>query len=224
MIYRLKLFGLLFNRNKHLYPFKKAAKILYSWKGLFLLFIWLLVYAWMSWLGLGTAQLAPALDPAAYELAKLWFLTGRLLYALLFAFVLLLLPSSVFSLLFKVPFKKTFVLQQAVLLILIIERISWIPLFTYQGLQWQLSPLSFGPVAAFFGAPGWVIYGLGAVSLFQLWIIYFQASSITYLSGRNTYWVWTTVILLHLLYWTGTAALVSLADELLSFFAWEVSK
>ncbi|WP_053217427.1 hypothetical protein [Virgibacillus senegalensis] len=209
MIYHSHLIKLLLNTEDHLFRIKEAEQITNIIKLLFLLTgLSIVVFGWSAWLGIGSAPLSPqalASDPIEYELSKVWFFVGRLLYGLLFALFILFIPSLIFFAAYQISYQKLLVIQLVVLLALIVERVLWIPLFVYAGLDWQVSPLSFGVLASYITDIPFLIYFFGAVSLFQLWIIFFQVRCISYLSSVRLRWVWTGVLLLHLAYWISAA-------------------
>ncbi len=117
------------------------------------------------------------------------------------------LSTFIFWLLFDLPYKKMMVVQMSVWLIMLVERLTWIPFMVYLGLDWYVSPLSLGIIASYTTSLDWVIYFFGAVSLFQFIIIWLQIKSAIFLSNSRKWWVVTGVIFCNLLLFAGTAAL-----------------
>lgn len=211
MSYSTNIFKILFNPQDHLFRLKEAETTSHIAKNVFLLLsLSIIIYGWMSWLGVGTDPIsrhATDLAQVEYELSKLWFLIGRALYALLFALFILFFPSLLFRLAYKVPYKKTVIIQLSVLLILLLERLTWIPLLVSSGLEWFVSPFSFGIITSYITDISWVIFFFGALSIFQIWVIWLQVRTLAYLSLVKKRWIWTGVLLLHLAYWASAAAL-----------------
>ncbi|GGB49260.1 hypothetical protein GCM10011409_28580 [Lentibacillus populi] len=171
----------------------------------------------MALLGIGSdfiSSHATALNATEYELSKLGFVIGRGLYAILLTAIILFLSALIFYSITGIPFRKLIIMQQVVLLMMLVERVLWIPLMLYWGLDWYVSPLSFGIIASYFTEYQWIIYFFGAISLFQLWIIGFQVKFLRYLSPIKRRWIWLTVILLHIFYWAAAASLALIDNHL----------
>ncbi|MFC3040888.1 hypothetical protein ACFOGI_11570 [Virgibacillus xinjiangensis] len=215
MSYHVNLFKIFFFMEDHLFRIRKAERIHNLWFITILLFLGsILVYGWMAYLGMGSELLsrdATSMSVVEYEMAKAGFVIGRLAYALLFSVLVLFIPSLLFHLLTKLPYRKLLIMQQMVLLVMLAERLTWIPIMLLSGLDWYVSPFSFGILASYFTGQSWVIYFCGAVSLFQLWIIWFQVKYLNRLSSVSKRWLWAIVVILHILYWC-LAALLSYSD------------
>lgn len=220
MIYSLQLFRLLFAVDDHIFRIGKAEEIKRPWNLIAVLsLVTVAIYVWMAMLGIGSASLSSGValaDPSAYELNKLWFSVGRAIYSLVFVAFILLVPSLLFYWVTKVPFKKLLLMQIVVLFVLLVERLLWIPLSVYADLAWYVSPLSFGIIASYVTDIPFLIYLLGSISLFQLWIIGFQLRFLTKLSSVHQAWVWSAVILFHLVVWTVTAVVTHTDVHLLN--------
>ncbi|MFD1172820.1 hypothetical protein [Oceanobacillus picturae] len=211
MTYHNNLLRFLFSMDDHLIRVKEAESIKRVWKvNVLLILLSLILYGYMAYLGMGTNLLSPqaqSLDPLAYEQQKFWFLAGRLIFGLLFAVFILFIPSLYFSLLTDIPYKKLIIMQQVVLFVMLVERAIWIPLAVFNGLDWYVSPVSFGIIASYFTEIPWLIYFFGAISLFQLWVIWFQVRYIRNLTEIKKQWVWGYVLLFHFFFWLLTALL-----------------
>lgn len=205
MTYRVHLFKILFSMEDDLFRIRKAERIQNLWKvNVLLILSAIVVYGWMAFLGLGSediSSIAVSLTQPAYETSKLWFIIGRAVYALLFAAFILFVPSFLLYLLTGISYKKLVIMQQVILAVLLFERLLWIPLVIFVGLNWQVSPLSFGIIASYITETPWIIYFFGAITLFQLWSIWFQAKFISTLSDMRKRLIWLNVILLHFLGW-----------------------
>ena len=217
MNYQPNVFKFLFSIKEHLFRIRKVEDMKPIWKSnLLLVVLSMLIYMWMAFLGIGSnliSEDAVILGALGYESSKFWFIIGRLVFGLLFALFILFVPSYLFKLLTDIPYKKLVVMQQVVLLIMLAERLLWIPLMLFAGLDWYVSPLSFGIIASYLTEHAWIIYFFGAISIFQLWIIGFQAHFLRYLTTViEKHWLWLSVIFLHLVGW-GMATIFTIADQ-----------
>ncbi|ASN03647.1 hypothetical protein [Virgibacillus necropolis] len=218
MTYNFNLVKFFFSFDDHLYRIHKAEKVYNLWKisGLLVL-LSVVIYAWMASLGMGTdfiSKDAIGLSELHYEQSKLWFILGRVGFAILMALFLLFVPSLILHLVTDVPYQKVMMMQQIILFVMLIERVMWIPLFVNFGLDWYVSPLSFGVIVSYFTEASWPVYFFGAISLFQLWIIWFQIKYLGYLSTIKKYWIWLNVISLHIFYWF-VVAFLAYGDSLM---------
>ncbi|SDK30666.1 hypothetical protein [Sediminibacillus albus] len=213
MVYHSNLFKLFLHTEDHLFRIQEAEKITNIYKLILsLLGLTILLYGWTGWLGIGSDPLSnhvQDLSPVDYELTKVWFMAGKSVYALLFGLFVLFIPTLLFRFAYQIHYQKLLIMQLSVLFIMLLERLLWIPLFLYAGLEWYVSPLSFGIIASYVTDIPFFIYFFGAISLFQLWIIGFQVKFISRLSRVRKRWVWTGVILLHVFYWLITAIISS---------------
>lgn len=217
MTYSLQVFRFIFAVDDHIFRIGKAEEVRNPWKSIFLLGLFtIFVYGVMGMLGMGSTLIsngAVLLDPAEYEMQKLWFIIGRIVFALIFVLFILSIPTFIFYWVTRVPFKKILLMQVVILFLMLVERVLWIPLAVYFGLDWFVSPFSFGVIASYFTDIHLLIYLFGAISLFQLWIIGIQIKFLIRLSNIHKGWIYATVILLHLAIWTVTA-IVSYMDIL----------
>jgi hypothetical protein len=213
MVYHIQLLRKFFHIDDYLFQVREAEQIKGLTKStLVLVMLSMIIYGWSSWIGLGTGLLsneATSLPAEQYELHKLWFVIGRLVYACLFVLFILYVTPLLFQFIFKTGYKKIVSIQMRIVLILLVERITWIPLFVYLGLEWYVSPLSFGIIGSYLTNFPLLIYFFGAISLFQCWIIWFQVKSIAFLSDTKKGWIWLVVLFIHFIFWSITAFLTS---------------
>ncbi|WP_347861593.1 hypothetical protein U0355_13395 [Salimicrobium sp. PL1-032A] len=211
MIYSVNLWKLFWRRDQELWKLNEADRIRNVWKMLFLLlFATILSFVWTAWVGLGTDPISAnmlELNRLEYEWRKAWFMIGRIGYSLLFYGFILFFSTLIFWLFNTASYKRIMIIQMNVLVIMLFERVTWLPLLTYTGLDWFVSPLSFGVIASYFTDLTWIIHFFGAASLFQLFIIWYQVVSLKKISSTRSGFIWTGVIFWHLLLWCGTAAL-----------------
>ncbi len=211
MTYSVNLLKLFFRRSDHLFKLNEAERIKNVYNLLFfLLLLTILTYVWTSWMGLGTDPVSANMSEfnrIDYEFRKSWFLIGRVAYSLLFFIFILYISSFFFWLFNNVSYKKLMIVQMNVLLLMLLERVTWIPLMVYAGLDWYVSPFSFGIITSYFTSLDWIIYFFGAMSIFQLFIVWYQVKCISYMSSTKIGWIWTGAVIWHLVIWAGTAAL-----------------
>ncbi|WP_085993628.1 hypothetical protein [Oceanobacillus senegalensis] len=218
MTYYTNILGFFRFTDDHLYRIGKAEEIKNQWKTtIFLILFSLFLYTFMAYFGMGTnliSEHATTLTTVEYEVSKFWFVVGRTLFGGLFALLILFVPSLLFYLLTDIPYQKLLIMQQIVLTVMLIERIIWIPLALFIGLDWYVSPLSFGIIASYLTDTPWIIAFFGSISLFQLWVIWFQGKFIMNLSATKKYIIWINIILLHIFGWC-FAALFAYSDSYL---------
>src|SRR5690625_2319098 len=171
MAYYMNLVKFFRSMEDHLFRIRKAEKLFNIWKTCLLLALAsVIIYMWMAYVGMGSTPLSPAAIHASgveYEQYKYWFILGRGVYALIFAAFILFIPSLIIYAFTGIPYQKLVIMQQIVLTVMLLERILWIPLAAFIGLEWYVSPLSFGIIASYFTEINWFIYFFGAISLFQ---------------------------------------------------------
>lgn len=215
MIYRVQLFKFFSAMGDHTYRIKKAEKITNIWKtSILLILATAVIYGWMAYLGIGAnliSSTAPLLSAVEYESSKLWFMLGRIVYGIVFAAIILFIPSLLFYALTEIPYQKIVIMQQVTLSIILLERVIWVPLAVFVGLDWYTSPLSMGIIASYLIEVEWFIYFFGAISLFQIWIIGFQFQFLHRLSNVKRSRLIIVVILMHVLGWA-IAATLALTD------------
>ncbi|MFD2923226.1 hypothetical protein [Halobacillus naozhouensis] len=211
MNYSIRILKWFTQRDDQLFKLREAETIRRFWRAFFtLMVLTVLTYIWTAWIGLGTAPLSMNMNELSgteYELYKAWFIIGRIAYGLLLFVGVLLFAPLLFWIMFGLPYKKIMVIQMNVILVMLLERITWIPLMVYVGLDWYVSPFSFGVIASYITNIEWLIYFFGAITLFQFFIIWFQIKCLSYLSTSRKGRIITGVTLWHLTLWAGTAAL-----------------
>ncbi|MBN6206655.1 hypothetical protein JYK21_09320 [Ralstonia pickettii] len=215
MVYRIQLFKFLTAVGDHIFRIKRAEKISNLWKtSILLMLASAVIYGWMAYLGIGSNLLsmdAPLLAAGEYEVNKLGFLTGRVVYGILFAAAVLFIPSGLFYLLTEIPYQKLVIMQQVTLVVLLLERLIWVPLIVLAGLDWYASPLSLGVIFSYFIENEWFMYFFGAITLFQAWIIWFVYRFLHALSDVRGRTILLVVLLLHILGWA-IAATAAMTD------------
>ncbi|SEQ70424.1 hypothetical protein [Piscibacillus halophilus] len=213
------LYRLFTDMDGQLFRIQKAEDIQKVWKASLLLFLAsIAIYFWMAWLGMGTnliSQEFTSTTPDVYNAYKLWFIMGRALFAILLAVIILYLTSFYFYLFTKIRYKKLVIMQQVVLMMMLFERLLWIPLFVYLGLDWYVSPFSLGIITSYFTQHEWFLYFFGSITIIQIWIIAFQAKYLSRLSPMKIWKIWTLVIIWHLISYLIVATLGYFDEQLL---------
>lgn len=170
-----------------------------------------LVFGLISSLGIGMDPLSKELtklSPVTFEMEKFLFFLGRLIAGILYAAVLLFVPALIFwTISDEGEYRKLVITQCIVLIILLIERLTYIPLSIFLSLEWFSSPLSLGVIAQYITNKAWVIYFLGCFSLFKIWVFYIQYKGVKRLTQQKNWVVWLVILLTNLFFWSITAFL-----------------
>lgn len=215
MSYHVQVAKLFFRREESLIKIQQAEQLLGFWKRIAWLSLFsMLIWAFLAWKGLGMdpiSTVAADLSFAEYETVKLFFLFGRAIYGILIALVILFFTPLIFWIFTDIPYRKLVTVQMNVLFVMFLERLTWVFFVHYIGLDWYVSPLSFGIIASYITQIDWWIYFFGAFSVFQIWIMWFQSKAITNFSHIVKWKAWILIIGLHIFYWA-IAATIAIYD------------
>jgi hypothetical protein len=169
------------------------------------------IFGLISALGIGMDPLSKELtklSPPSYELEKFMFFLGRIIAGIVYAAIILFVPAVIYwTISEKGEYRKLVIVQALVLVILLLERLTYIPLSMIFSLDWFSSPLSLGVIAQYITAKSWVIYFLGSFSLFKVWIFYIQYKGLKRLTEQKNWLIWTVILLTNLFFWSITAFL-----------------
>jgi len=215
LIYQTRIFKGLFYPNRSFYQLEKAEKLY----GLRLRVLWLLlasafIFALSGWFGIGTHVISPELvkiKDTEYEGLKSYFILGRFILGLLYAAILLSLTSLWFWTMTDTWYTKLLVLQAFTLPIVLLEHITYLLLATGVDLPWYSSPLSLGVIAQYITSNEFVIYLLGSISVFKIWVIALQYNGLRVLTEKSRLGIWIMIIPINILYWS-VAALLAYLD------------
>jgi hypothetical protein len=211
MLYEIKLWRSLFKPHTHFYQLERGDSIRKFRPRLFALILLSMAIFWVSGLaGIGSNPISTMLhllSPSEYEARKFWFSIGRLLLGLLFAAIILVIPSLFYWTITEVPLKKLMIIQMNVLLIFLIGKVVSILLVILFGLDWISSPLSLGVIAQSLTNNPWVVRFMGTISLFQIWSIWLQFIALKSLSPKSSKMLFLIITSVHLLFWIFTATL-----------------
>lgn len=173
-----------------------------------------IVFGLISSLGIGMDPLSKELtklSPVTYEMEKFLFFLGRLIAGILYAAVVLFVPALIFwTISDEGEYRKLVITQCLVLIILLIERLTFIPLSIFLSLEWFSSPLSLGVITQYITGKSWVIYFLGCFSLCKIWVFYIQYKGVKKLTQQKNWVVWLVILLTNLFFWAITAFLAFL--------------
>ncbi|GGD10442.1 hypothetical protein [Pontibacillus salipaludis] len=210
-MYQVRVAPLFFRREHTFSRICSAEKMDNLWRRVFLLlFLSIIVYGVTAWFGLGMdiiSNRATSFTFEDYEIRKLFFLIGRSTFGLVFALLILFGSPFLLWMFTGIHYRKLVALHLPILMVLLLERALWIVLLVNTGLDWYVSPLSFGIIASYITDIPWIIYFFGTISLVQLWIVWFQIKMIHYFSAWKRWQAWILVLVLHMIYWSGAAAI-----------------
>ncbi|KML33377.1 hypothetical protein [Rossellomorea marisflavi] len=172
------------------------------------------VFGFLAFFGIGMDSLAKeatSLTPLEYELEKTMFFFGRLIAGLLYAALILFFSSLVFwTISDHGEYRKIAMVQGLTLLILLLEKLTFVPLSLFFSIEWYSSPFSLGVIAQSITSKSYVVYLLGAISLFKVWMIYLQYRGIKYLTRQKNWIIWLVIVLVNVLFWALNALLAYL--------------
>ncbi|RIW36087.1 hypothetical protein D3H55_06410 [Bacillus salacetis] len=189
----------------------------YKRRILALFFLTVLIYGFSAYFGMGTSPLSPkltSLSPAEYELHKLYFIAGRVVLGILYAAFTIFFPSLLFWTFTDVPYKKLTIVQGCTLIILLLEKFSYLPFLLYFSLDWYSSPLSLGVIAQQMTEKEWIIYFLGCISVFKVGCILIQYIGLRWLTNQKPWILLIIIIVMNLLFW-GVTTLLATIDFLI---------
>ncbi|PFA66909.1 hypothetical protein CN378_12425 [Bacillus sp. AFS015802] len=194
----------------------KETEVLRGYKQkIFLVFLLsALVFGLISSFGIGMDPLSKELtelSPINFEMEKFLFLLGRIISGIVYAALILFVPALIFwTISDEGEYRKLVITQSLVLIVLLIERLTYIPLSLFLSLDWFSSPLSLGVIAQYITGTSWVIYFLGTISLFKIWVFYIQYKGVKRLTGQKNWLIWLVILLTNVLFWGVTAFLAFL--------------
>ncbi|WP_340081567.1 hypothetical protein [Terribacillus sp. FSL K6-0262] len=204
MTYHTNPFRLLTNPKETLFKLREAEELRGHWLWTILILLaFCLVYAALGWVGAGTEalnQLKSDYIGSDYEYAKFWFMIGRAVSGLVLGLLIIFVVSLVFYLFYEIPYQKLLIIQLSASMVFLLEAVSWLLLLPAAGLEWDRSPFSLGILADLFTDRPWIISLFGAISLFQLFILYFQAKCLLGLYPAKRWHVWAVAGMIYLCY------------------------
>jgi hypothetical protein len=212
MTKELKIFKGLKNPSFFFYDLSTIEDIKGYWKNIMrLILLTVFTFGFIASFGIGMDPLSKELNtlPATtYELEKFLFFLGRIITGIFYSVIILFIPSILFwTISEKGEYRKLVIIQGLVLLILLIEKLTYIPLSLFFSLDWFSSPLSLGVIAQYITGKSWAIYFLGCFSLFKIWIFYIQYKGLKKLTEQKNWLIWLVILLTNFFFWAITALL-----------------
>ncbi|MFS0561699.1 hypothetical protein AB1K91_13220 [Terribacillus sp. 179-K 1B1 HS] len=221
MTYHTNPFRLLTKPKETLFKLREAEELRgHWWWTILILLAFCFVYTALGWVGAGTEtlnQLKSGYIGSEYEYAKFWFIIGRLISGLLLGLLVIFVVSLVFYLFYEIPYEKLLVIQLSVSIVFLLEALSWLLLLPAAGLEWDRSPFSLGVLADLVTDRPWVISLFGAVSLFQMFTLYFQARCLLVLFPVKRWHVWAVVGMIYLCYVLLLTLLGGIGNKIVAF-------
>ena len=202
---RMQVLRGLFYPDLYTYKLRDSEYVPGVWKNTTMLILLSgLLFGISAYFGIGSEYLSKnltAISRENYELHKLLFMLGQIIWGLFYGAAMLFIPALFFWTLSDIGLKKFVTVQQFVLPILLLEKVIIIPLATTLGLTKVSSPFSLGVIAQYITGNDFVIYFLAAISLFKVWAIFIEYKYLKAMTEKNPKIVLLLVIGIHLVIW-----------------------
>lgn len=168
----------------------KAESLTGVWKKLFLLLLVTFLLSFItSFLGIGNDILSSELNERStteFEAIKSLFAVGHIIWALIEALFILLIPSLFFWAISDLEWRKFIVVQQEVLTIFLLEKVFFLPFAIFLGLTSDISnPFAFGIIGQHLTDQTFILLILSKISIFTIWAIILQYKYIKVLAGKS---------------------------------------
>lgn len=167
-----------------------------------------LIFGISAYFGIGSEYLSKNLTAVSrenYELHKLLFMIGQLIWGLFYGIAMIFIPALFFWTFSDIELKKFVTVQLYVMPVLLLEKVINIPLATGLGLIKTSSPFSLGVIAQYITNNDFIIYFLAAITLFKIWAIFIEYKYIKMLTGKRPGIVLLLVIGINLIFWLFSA-------------------
>ncbi|UYZ21833.1 hypothetical protein [Mesobacillus jeotgali] len=167
-----------------------------------------LIFGISAYFGIGSEYLSKNLTAVSrenYELQKLLFMIGQLIWGLFYGVAVIFIPALFFWTFSDIELKKFVTVQLYVMPVLLLEKVINIPLATGIGLIKTSSPFSLGVIAQYITNNDFIIYFLAAITLFKIWAIFIEYKYIKMLTGKRPGIVLLLVIGINLIFWLFSA-------------------
>ncbi|MGG4166090.1 hypothetical protein ABEW00_01185 [Rossellomorea vietnamensis] len=180
----------------------------------FLFILSIVTFGLISSFGIGMDPLSnemTKLSPTEFEMEKFLFFLGRLLAGMLYAAIILFFSSLIFwTISNEGEYRKLVITQGLVLIILLVEKATYIPLSLFFSIEWYSSPLSLGVITQYLTSESYIVYLMGSFSLFKVWVFYIQYKGIKQLTNQKNWIIWLVILLTNLFFWSLNALLAFL--------------
>ncbi|MEH7121991.1 MULTISPECIES: hypothetical protein [unclassified Bacillus (in: firmicutes)] len=217
MVYYVHLLKGLLAPNTFSYQIMRAETIRGLWKkAIWLTVISMILFTLSGYFGIGMDFLTKEITDLSrkeFEMEKLFAIVGRLIWGMIFSLLVLFGFSVILWAILDMSYKKIVVVQQFVLCILLLEKAILLPFNIWLGIGPEASPFSLGVIAAYLTSSSILVYFFSHISLFTVWVIFFQYKALKGLGERSPKTVLLTIILAHLFIWVVSALLSYLEIE-----------
>lgn len=199
----------LFYPDLYTYKLRDSEYVPGVWKNTaMLVLLSVLIFGISAYFGIGSEYLSKNLTAVSrenYELHKLLFMIGQLIWGLFYGVAMIFIPALFFWTFSDIELKKFVTVQLYVMPVLLLEKVMNIPLATELGLIKTSSPFSLGVIAQYITNNDFIIYFLAAITLFKIWVIFIEYKYIKMLTGKRPGIVLLLVIGINLIFWLFSA-------------------
>ncbi|WP_141430995.1 hypothetical protein [Bacillus sp. 03113] len=204
MSYQVQLLKGLFKPYSSSYQLRKAEMMSGFWKKfIVLLLLSGLIHGISAYFGINNELLSKELDSITlkeFEAHKILFAAGQVLWGLIVSVMSIYIPALFYWVFTDIEWRKMVVIQLFVLLILLLEKLSQIPISLLLGLPDISSPFSFGIIAQIITKNEFLHELLAQITLFKIWMMVIQYKYIQAMSDRNSKLTVLLVILVNLFF------------------------
>ncbi len=169
----------------------KAEKITGFWKkGLWLLFITLIVSALTAYFGIGNELVSKelnSLSSTGFEATKSLFAAGQVTWSIVAILLIMTIPSLFFWTVSDIEWKKYIIVQFFVVTILLIEKVILIPFTIFIGLPDLSNPFSLGIIGQYLTSNDIILQFLAQLSIFKIWAVVLQYKYVKAFSEKSAF-------------------------------------
>ncbi|OMF61528.1 hypothetical protein BK139_06720 [Paenibacillus sp. FSL R5-0490] len=217
MFYHVQLIKGILSPNTYLYQLTKAEKI----TGLYIRFLLLMaagaiLYLAAAYTGYGMDIISNEISNVSQqelETKKLFLGIGKVVWGIVFSLLIFFVPAIFYWTIMDTEFAKLLVMQLFVLAVLLIEKALTLVLQISFGLERVSSPFSLGVMVQYLTDNRLLIQLAGTITLFQIWVIFFQYMNLKAFSPRSPKWILLIVIIVNLVGWIMTSTIYYLEFE-----------
>nr|WP_295973482.1 hypothetical protein [uncultured Bacillus sp.] len=167
----------------------KAEQVTGFWSKLAILAaLTLVISAATAYFGFGNEILSKQINSLTgkeFEAAKSLFAIGQILWSLFSALIVITIPSIFFWTVSDIEWKKFLVVQQYVLGIFLLEKITTAVFAIFMDLPEISNPFSLGIIGQTFTSNSIVLQFLAGITIFKLWAIVLQYKYVKVLSEKS---------------------------------------
>ncbi|WP_102273762.1 hypothetical protein [Cytobacillus massiliigabonensis] len=163
-----------------------------------------------AYYGIGTEAISKEiyqLSGSEFEMKKAIFAAGKLLFGLVYPFLIVFLPSLFFWSVTDGSFKKIAIIQVFVLLIVLIEKALFIPFAISLGIHPESSPFTLGVIMQYITNADILIYFFGMISIFKVLAMVLQYFGLKELTSKEPIFIFWMVMAINGFFWLVSALL-----------------